>query len=374
MSHLHPNPFFLLNMPSNVKYQQLSLFSDDEEWRDVVGYEGLYQVSNKGRVRSLNYRQKNETHIIRLCLNNKGYLMAGLTKDGHLKTIVVHRLVAKAFIPNPNKLPQINHKDEVKTNNTVDNLEWCTNKYNHDYGTHNERVGLSNTGKKRSQESIKNYKKCQDYKRDNYAKRILQYDLNGILIKEWRCAFDIEKDLGLSQNNIRTCCNYKAKTCGGFIWRYRTEIIPSVVHQVNNETMRPVLQYDLDANYINEYPSINEAGRKTGILSQHIGKCCKGERKSAGKYIWKFKDDSREVKPYHSRNSKGETHHNAKAVLQLSINGEYIKEWGCISVASNELGINVNSICGCCRKRNKTAGGFVWRYKRGVDDILLENT
>ncbi len=289
--------------------------------------------------------------------------MAGLTKDRHLKTIVVHRLVAKAFIPNPDNLPQINHKDEVKTNNTVDNLEWCTGKYNHDYGTHNERVGLSNTGKKRSPESIENYKKCQDHRRDIYAKRILQYDLNGIFIKEWRCASDIEKKLGLSQNNIRTCCNRKAKTCGGSIWRYKTKNIPPVVHQVNNEALRPVLQYDMDANFINEYPSINEACRKTGILSQHIGKCCKGERKSAGKYIWRYKDDSHEVIPYHSRNGKGETHHNAKAVLQFSITGEFIKEWGCISEASRELRININSICGCCRKNNMTAGGFVWRYK-----------
>lgn len=231
--------------------------------------------------------------------------MAGLTKNGHLKTIVVHRLVAKAFIPNPDNLPQINHKDEVKTNNNVYNLEWCTNQYNHDYGTHNERVGMSNTGKKRTQESIENYKKCQDNRRDIYSKRILQYDIKGILIKEWRCAFDIENELGLLQANIRTCCNKKAKTCGGFIWRYKTKGSTSVIHQVNNERLRPVLQYDLNANLINEYPSINEAWRKTGISAQHIGKCCKGERKSAGKYLWKYKDDLREIKPYYSRNEKG---------------------------------------------------------------------
>ena len=224
--------------------------------------------------------------------------MAGMTKDGRLKTIVVHRLVAKAFIPNPDNLPQINHKDEVKTNNSVENLEWCTNRYNHDYGTHNERVGLANTGKKRTQESIENYTNCQDKRRNNYAKRILQYDLNGIFIKEWRCAYDIEKELGLAQGNIRTCCKKKAKTCGGFIWRYKTNKDAKVIHQINNESVRPVIQYDLDANFINEYPSINEAWRRTGILAQHIGKCCMGTRKTAGKYQWRYKGDLRVVTPY----------------------------------------------------------------------------
>lgn len=348
---------------------QMLLFSDDEEWRDIVGYEGLYQISNKGRVRSLNYRQKQEAHILKLSFNKKGYLMAGLTKNGHLKTIVVHGLVAKTFIPNPYNLPQINHKDEVKTNNVVDNLEWCTNQYNHDYGTHNKRVGLSNTGKKRTRESIENYKKCQDERRDEYAKRILQYDANGNLTKEWRCAFDIEKELGLSQNNIRTCCNKKAKTCGGFIWRYKTEDAPSSIHQVNNVRLHPVVQYDLNANIINEFPSINEAWRETGISAQHIGKCCKGERKSAGDYLWRYKDDSRKITPYHSRNEKGKSHHNAIAVVQYSIDGEFIKEWGCISGASKELGINPNSICGCCKLKQRTAGGFVWRYKQDGTNI-----
>lgn len=112
----------------------------EEIWKDIENYEGLYQVSNLGRVRSLdrvvtNYRgsfiKKGE---IKAQSNlSKGYKGVCLCKDGKQKTHKVHRLVAQAFLPNPNNLPQVNHKDEDKTNNRVDNLEWCDNEYNINY-------------------------------------------------------------------------------------------------------------------------------------------------------------------------------------------------------------------------------------------------
>lgn len=99
-----------------------------EEWRPVVGYEGLYEVSNTGQVR--NYRGK----LLRPGLNHNGYLKCVLCKKGKTKTIYIHRLVAQVFIPNPDNLPEVNHKDEVKSNNCVENLEWCNRKYNCNYG------------------------------------------------------------------------------------------------------------------------------------------------------------------------------------------------------------------------------------------------
>ena len=97
----------------------------EEEWRDIEGYEGLYMVSNFGRVVSLHGRNP---RIMKLGMTHKGYQCVGLQKEKQNKTCVVHRLVAKAFIPNPDDFPQVNHKDECKTNNRVDNLEWCTDK------------------------------------------------------------------------------------------------------------------------------------------------------------------------------------------------------------------------------------------------------
>lgn len=131
-----------------------------EVWKDVVGYEGFYQVSNLGNVRSV-------TRIVKTKRGQKllhgmpiraskshstKYLYVNLNRDGKLRRCTIHRLVAEAFIPNPNNLPQVNHKDEIRDNNEVSNLEWCTNVYNSNYGTKNERMSrikkLQNCGEK----------------------------------------------------------------------------------------------------------------------------------------------------------------------------------------------------------------------------------
>ena len=101
-----------------------------EIFKDIKNYEGLYQVSNLGRVYSVRNNK-----ILKPKLNKYGYLSVNLKYKGSRVTKSIHRLVGEAFIPNPNDLPQVNHKDEDKTNNCVDNLEWCTAKYNHNYGT-----------------------------------------------------------------------------------------------------------------------------------------------------------------------------------------------------------------------------------------------
>ena len=122
---------------------------EKEIFKDIKGYEGLYQVSNYGRVKSL-YRIQImptggkriiEERILKTIKNKKGYIGVHLSKNNKDKTVYIHRLVAQAFIPNPNNYPQVNHKDEDKTNNHVDNLEWCTAKYNSNYGHRNDKIG-----------------------------------------------------------------------------------------------------------------------------------------------------------------------------------------------------------------------------------------
>lgn len=121
----------------------------EEVWRDIKGYEGIYQVSNLGRVKSLKRYSVNNTNtkdrILKPSLNRKGYLRISLSKNGIQSNKTIHRLVAQSFIPNPENKPQVNHIDEDKTNNKVYNLEWMTNKENRNHGTAIQRMCITNS-------------------------------------------------------------------------------------------------------------------------------------------------------------------------------------------------------------------------------------
>lgn len=172
-----------------------------EEWKDVVGYEGLYQVSNEGRVKSLKYRGSDKECILKNRKTTKGYLQVALWKNRKCKEIQVHRLVAMAFIPNddPINKTQVNHKNENKTLNTVENLEWCTNEYNHNYGTRNLRAGggLNGVG----------------------SKKVYQFTIEGELIKIWPSSMECGRN-GFNQPCVSACCNGKSKTYKNYRWSY----------------------------------------------------------------------------------------------------------------------------------------------------------
>lgn len=175
-----------------------------EYWRPVVGYEGLYEVSNLGRIKSFDTYRKGPNGSIRICkgrilkpwTTKNGYLLVNLYKNGKKKKFYVHRLVAEAFLPNPDNLPEVNHKDENKLNNNVENLEFCDCKYNINYGTAIER-----SSKKRS-------------------KPILQYTLEGQFIREWKSIRECGRN-GYDQGHVAACCRGKQKTHKGYIWKYK---------------------------------------------------------------------------------------------------------------------------------------------------------
>lgn len=186
-----------------------------EIWRTVIingePYEN-YQVSNFGRIMSLNYGRTGKAKLMTPSENKYGYLVVLLYKNGKRKMHRVHRLVAEIFLSNPNNLPQVNHKDEDKTNNFVGtpennykdgNLEWCTCEYNQNFGSRNERISKTKTNGKTS-------------------KKVLQFSKSGEFIREWESTRECERN-GFDHSGVMKCCNGKLKIHKGYIWRYKED-------------------------------------------------------------------------------------------------------------------------------------------------------
>ena len=168
--------------------------TNEEVWCPIKGFEGLYEVSDQGRVRSLKFGKE---RILKPLRNTCGYLQFCLYKNGEQKMYLVHRLVAQTFIPNPRNLPEVNHKDEDKTNNSVSNIEWCDRKYNLNFGTRAQRQS------------------------EKLSKPVLQYTKSGEFIGEWKSTRDVQRNLNYNQSNISKCCTGKCKKAYNFIWKYK---------------------------------------------------------------------------------------------------------------------------------------------------------
>jgi len=176
----------------------------EEVWKDIEGYEGLYQISNFGNVKSLNYRRTNEEKLLVPKTNNDGYLWVQLFGGARNRCFLVHRLVACAFVENPGKYDYVNHKDENKANNKASNLEWCTHLYNVQYSSI-RHVRVRNPRRTR--------KIVQLGRADNKV------------LCMWDNLISIKHETGWSDWSIGECCKGNRKTAYGYIWRYADEYI-----------------------------------------------------------------------------------------------------------------------------------------------------
>lgn len=166
-------------------------------WKDVKGYEGLYQVSDTGLVKRIPSVKCKTERILQQGTQKTGYKYVNLSKNSRPHTKRVHRLVAETFIPNPDNLPQINHKDENKANNNVNNLEWCSEKYNVNYGTRRKRCSITRGTTVQCVETGQTYPSARN----------------------------ASQHTGIYQSSISRCCNkdYGFKTAGGYHWKYVTD-------------------------------------------------------------------------------------------------------------------------------------------------------
>lgn len=250
----------------------------EEIWKDIAGYENLYMVSNLGRVKSLaRWHRRTDTILkphnvngnykhVRLADNNRNYI-------GYS----IHRLVAIAFILNPDNLPCVNHKDENPANNKADNLEWCTYKYNVNYGTRTIRAALA--------ESVP----------------IIQFSLDGNFIKEWTSITVARRSFGkVHGSGIQQCCDGTCRMTYGYVWRWRRDFDETPAHIEYDYVpakiqSKVVLQFTLDGKFVKEYSSALEAAKANGYSRGNISNVCRGIKPYMYSYIWRYKEDMKEV-------------------------------------------------------------------------------
>lgn len=164
-------------------------------------------VSSYGRIMSLNYNHTGMPVVRVLSKDRLGYLVITLHKKGNSKTYKIHRLVALAFIPNPQNLPCINHRDEDKANNKVENLEWCDYSYNNKYGTRPRKVLDAHKGN--------NSEKSE--------RPVIKLDRNGIILEEFNSISEAARKVGVRRESLRDCVQGKSKTCVGYIWKFKQQ-------------------------------------------------------------------------------------------------------------------------------------------------------
>ena len=257
----------------------------EEIWKVIIGYEGKYEVSNFGRIRSLPRYVRNSVgsqtfvdgKILAACKGNAGYIHVILSDNNyHKKRWLVHRLVALAFIPNPHNYPVVNHKDENKSNNNVDNLEWCTQSYNLSY---------------------------REGQRKRRMKKIEMYDrTTGEYLRTFDSIDEASRTMGINRTTI---CNVAAgkpnnHSAGGYIWRFADEkvrrkrgLCDEIVVLDKYPRKRKVKMIDKDSGVVvSVYNTISEAARKNNIPERQIQAVCSHKKyhHTAGGYIWQYAD------------------------------------------------------------------------------------
>lgn len=287
-----------------------------ENWKDIVGFEGIYQVSDEGRVRSLdridNIGVAHKGKILANQKRSKGYLCVHLSKDGKSKWLSVHRLVAEVFVKKTDTAQTIvNHIDNNPSNNFSSNLEWTTYKGNMQWASVQGRM-----------------KGCPDNFNSVHERNkipVIAIDKNGTR-RLFHSQVEAGRILGIQHKHIAAACRkeYGYKTVGGYSWEYadetkQSEAVPRktakpkevLIEELRQRMIgnqygkgkkcseasrratiarqsKPILQFDKEGNFVKEFPSAEEAYRQTGI--SHTDDVANGKRKTAGNFIWKWRN------------------------------------------------------------------------------------
>lgn len=336
-----------------------------EVWRELPNYEGLYEISNYGRVKSVrncyssnstrNYSIPKKVKILKTYLDKDGYYQIRLCKEQKYYNHHIHRLVAIAFIPNPMNLPQINHKDEVKTNNYVGNLEWCTCKYNNNYGTIKQRISATHR------------------KLAIGGNPIVVCNMKGEILSEFQSKKETARFFPIYSGTLGNIEDWIR--VGDYIYFVKEKFSKQKLNKIIKTSIdKRVVQLTKEGDFIACYDDISDASNKTGFRVTPIHYCClhRPKFKTASGYVWLFFDEYTQHQTRIKDYIKGlRKNLESKKVYQFDLKGNLITSYDSISEAYIMTGVKTGAISEVCNeiKKHFTAGGYIWSYSCDKEHI-----
>lgn len=267
-----------------------------EIWKDIPDYEGYYQVSNLGRVKGVERFVKQglairhvKERFLKVYRGWQGYSCVTLCKDKKSKPVPLHRLIAEAFIPNPDNKPEIDHINTIRTDFRLENLRWVTHSENMRNPITKKLVDVN----ARSKDAIRKGVKSKILrKRKTAPKRVYQFNLKGEFIAEYESAREASRVTGVTAMTIAEVSRGGLRgrqSCGGYLWSRSKDIIP--VYEPYKQKYKPISQYTKDWEFVKRWASIKEACETLGLEPSNINRNASGRKKClCGGYNWKYEN------------------------------------------------------------------------------------